>query len=145
MRGLAAIIALAVAASGCGGKRHAQSTATPSRPSQASNRSFQLTFSAPTHSPRVGAAKWFYTVRAVAPGGKPVAGRLTVAVVDPLGTAHVAAVGTTTRKLRDYPFRGRYRDFMQWPRASRGYPLSVRVVVDAHGAERTITYAVRPR
>jgi hypothetical protein len=84
-------------------------------------------------------------VRATTSGGRPLRARLTVAVVDPLGTAHVAAVGTTTRKLLNYPFVGRYRDFAQWPAASRGYRLTFRVTVRALGRSRTVTYWVKPR
>jgi hypothetical protein len=83
-------------------------------------------------------------VRATTAAGRPLRGRLTVAVVDPLGTAHLAEVGTTTRKLRDYPFSGRYRDFAQWPAASRGYRLTFRVTVRALGSSRTVNYWVRP-
>jgi hypothetical protein len=65
--------------------------------------------------------------------------------VDPLGTAHIVDVGTSTRALRNYPFYGRYRDFAQWPRASRGYPLTFRVIVRALGVSRMLTYWVKPR
>jgi hypothetical protein len=68
-----------------------------------------------------------------------------VAVVDPLGTAHLAEVGTSTRKLLNYPLVGRYRDFAQWPPASRGYRLTFRVTVRALGGARTVTYWVEPR
>ena len=71
--------------------------------------------------------------------------RLTVQVVDPLGTAHTAQVGTTRRKLLNYPFTGRYRDFAVWPAASRGFRLTLRVVVKAGGRSRTVTYWVKPR
>jgi hypothetical protein len=70
---------------------------------------------------------------------------LTVQVVDPLGTAHTAEVGTTTRKLLNFPFTGRYRDFAEWPAAARGYRLTLRVVVKAGGSSRTLAYRVRPR
>ena len=68
-----------------------------------------------------------------------------MAVVDPLGTAHIADAGTTTRKLRDYPFFGRYRDFARWPLASRGYRLTLRVTVRARRSSRTVSYWVKPR
>ena len=105
---------------------------------------FRLSLTAPTHTPRVGKAKWWYVVHATA-AGKPVRGKLTVEVVDPLGTAHVAEVGTSKRKLRDFPFRGSYRDFAQWPPASRGYRLTFRVIVFARGGSRTRDYWVQPR
>ena len=138
--GLALILVVGVAA-GCGGGKEAATTAAVTRPRPAA---FRLTLAAPTHTPPAGKAKWWYVVRATA-AGKPVRGKLTVEVVDPLGTAHVAEVGTTTRKLRGYPFSGRYRDFAQWPPAARGYRLTFRVIVAARGESRTVDYWVRPR
>ena len=72
-------------------------------------------------------------------------GRLTVEVVDPLGTAHPAEVGTSTRKLVNFPFTGRYRDFAQWPPASRGFRLTFEVTVAADGGRQTLRYWVSPR
>jgi hypothetical protein len=92
----------------------------------------------------VGSKKWWYVVQATTAQGKPLHGRLTVEVVDPLGTAHVADVGTTTRKLSNFPFVGRYRDFAQWPAASSGFRLTFRVIVKAQGSSRTVAYWVRP-
>ena len=112
----------------------------PSRP----RPQFNVSLSAPTHRPKVG-PRWWYVVRATARSGRPVRGRLTVEVVDPLGVAHPAEVGTSTRKLVGYPFAGRYRDFAQWPRASRGYRLVFRVIVAASGARKSVSYWVRPR
>jgi hypothetical protein len=143
---LIVILACAAGAAGCGGAKHAEPAAAPppgTFPRQAPAR-FRVSLSAPTHTPRAGPARWWYVVRAMTAAGRPLRGRLTVAVVDPLGTAHLAEVGTTTRKLRDYPFSGRYRDFAQWPAASRGYRLTFRVTVRALGSSRTVNYWVRP-
>jgi hypothetical protein len=89
--------------------------------------------------------KWWYVVRATNPQGRPLRARLTAQVVDPLGTAHPVDVGTSNRKLLNFPFKGRYRDFAQWPAASRGYRLTFRVIVKALGSARTLTYWVQPR
>ncbi|HEX6491011.1 MAG TPA: hypothetical protein VF002_06525 [Gaiellaceae bacterium] len=135
-------LALGLAAAGCGSGAHSQPrTHAAMRPKPAS---FRLALSAPTHTPRVG-PKWWYVIRATATGGRPLSGRLTVEVVDPLGTAHPAQVGTSTRPLANYPFNGRYRDFAQWPAASRGYRLVFRVTVAAAGGRRSVRYWVRPR
>jgi len=141
------ILACVPGAAGCGSTKNAEPKAAPppgTFPRRVPAR-LRVSLSAPTHTPRAGTAKWWYVVRATTPAGKPLRGRLTVAVVDPLGTAHLADVGTTTRKLRDYPFSGRYRDFAQWPAASRGYRLTFRVSVRALGSSRTVNYWVRPR
>jgi hypothetical protein len=146
MRPLAVVFVLASLSSGCGGTKHA-ATSTAARSVEApppARASFRASLSAPTHTPRVG-PKWWYVVRAVDLQGRPLRGRLTVQVVDPLGTAHAAKVGSTKRKLLDFPFTGRYRDFAVWPAASQGFRLTFRVVVKARGGSRTLTYWVKPR
>src|SRR5205814_1903023 len=84
----------AVASSGCGGGKQGR---TPAARSTAGPRpvAFRASLSARTHRPRVG-SKWWYVVRAVDLRGRPLRGRLTVQVVDPLGTAHPAEAGTST-------------------------------------------------
>jgi hypothetical protein len=138
---VALLTGCALAVAGCGGKQRAErTTAASSRPAPR----FAVELRAPTHTPRVG-PKWWYVVRATDRRRRPVRGRLTVEVVDPLGAAHPAEVGTSTRKLVDFPFKGRYRDFADWPAASRGYRLVFRVTVVSNGARKRVTYWVRPR
>lgn len=138
--GLAVLSAAAVVVAGCGKSGGPTTVAAREHPKP----QFRVVLSAPTHTPRVG-PKWWYVVRATDRSGRPVRGRLTVQVVDPLGVAHAAEVGTSKRKLVGYPFPGRYRDFAQWPPAARGYRLVFRVTVAANGARRSVTYWVRPR
>ncbi len=142
MRMSAALLGLALVVGGCGGNNRA-STTTIAEKGRAS-RQFRVALRAPTHTPDVG-RRWWYVVRATGRTGTPLRGRLTVEVVDPLGVAHPAEVGTTKRKLVRYPFVGRYRDFAEWPRAARGYRLLFRVTVAAGAARRTVRYWVRPR
>ena len=150
---IAVVLACGAVVAGCGGMKHAakqvSTTTQPgtvaSAPPPAPAARFRATLSAPAHTPPVGAKKWWYVVRAATAQGKPLHARLTVEVVDPLGTAHVAEVGTSTRKLLNFPFVGRYRDFAQWPASSRGFRLTFRVIVKAQGSSKTLTYWVRPR
>ena len=145
MRFRLAAVGMCALAAGCGGgKKVAGTTSTQPAPLAAAP-SFRVVLRAPTHTPRVGKAKWWYVVRASDSAGRLVRGRLTVEVVDPLGTAHPAEVGTSKRKLVNFPFTGRYRDFAQWPSASRGYRLVFRVTVAAKGAQQTTRFWVRPR
>jgi hypothetical protein len=137
---LVTIVCVAAVAAGCGNRHTPSTIAAPAKP----KAQFRVSLSAPTHTPRVG-PKWWYVVRASARSGRRVHGRLTVEVVDPLGVAHPAEVGTSTRKLVGYPFSGRYRDFAEWPPAARGYRLVFRVTVAAEGARRSVRYWVRPR
>jgi hypothetical protein len=143
---IAVILACVAVAAGCGGTKHAatKTGTVASAPPPAPAARFRATLSARTHTPPVGSKKWWYVVEATTAQGKPLHGRLTVEVVDPLGTAHVAEVGASTRKLSNFPFVGRYRDFAQWPAASSGFRLTFRVIVRAQGSSRTLTYWVRP-
>jgi hypothetical protein len=147
MRRVAALSVLALALGGCGGAKHAATTTAPSvaaPPAAPRAPAFRVSLAAPTHHPRVG-PKWWYVVRATDLHGRPLQARLTAQVVDPLGTSHPTTVGTSNRKLVNYPFKGRYRDFAQWPAAARGIRLTFRVIVKALGGARTLTYWVQPR
>ena len=102
-----------------------------------------VALTAPTHTPKIK-TRWYYTVRATQ-AGKPVAGRLTAQIVDPIGASHPVQYGTSTKNLTNWAFTGRFRDFIIWPASSRGIPLVLRVVVKVGAARRTVSYAVTPR
>jgi hypothetical protein len=111
--------------------------------------SLTLTFSAPGHTPPVGQSStvgphWPYTVR-VTRAGKPVAARLTMQIVDPLGGVHAVDVRTTTKPITNLPIKGVYRDYMIFPPESRGVPLKIRVSVVAGLTRRVLVYTVTPR
>lgn len=111
--------------------------------------SLTLTFSAHGHTPKIGKSsevgpKWYYTVT-VARGGKPVPARLTMVIVDPLGAAHPVQVGPTTQPITNLPIKGVYRDYMIFPPASRGVPLTIRVTAVVGGTRRVVKYVVTPR
>jgi hypothetical protein len=103
----------------------------------------KVTLTPSTHTPKVE-ARWPYTVRATL-GRTPVAARITVQIVDPIGGAHAVEYGDTTRKIVNRPFRGVFRDFVRWPPESRGIPLTFRATVVAAGAKRVLSYRVTPR
>jgi hypothetical protein len=105
---------------------------------------FKATLSAPTHHPKVN-ARWSYSVRVVGPAGKPLRARLTAQVVDPFGGTHPVEVGTSTKDIVRLPFKGTFRDFVQWPPESRGFRLTFRVAVMSAGRTVELTYWVRPR
>lgn len=134
---LAAVIVVAA----CSSKHGKPPNAT--RP-PAPKPSFHVTISAPTHSPRVK-VKWWYTVRVSDSTGMGLRARLTMQVIDPLGTVHPVQFGPTTRNIVNWPIRGSYRDYAIWPPASRGYRLTLRATVKAKGTKQTASYAVVPR
>jgi hypothetical protein len=103
----------------------------------------KVTVTAPGHTPKIG-PRWYYAVR-VTEAGKPVAGKLTEQIVDPVGGRHVVEFGTSTKKITSWPFKGVFRDFIVWPRESRGIPLKFRVSVVVGRVKRVVDYAVTPR
>jgi diadenosine tetraphosphatase ApaH/serine/threonine PP2A family protein phosphatase len=58
---------------------------------------------------------------------------------------HPVEFGTSTKKITSWPFKGVFRDFIVWPRESRGIPLKFRVIVVVGRAKRVVDYAVTPR
>jgi hypothetical protein len=101
------------------------------------------TLAAPTHTPKIK-TRWYYVVRATQ-AGKPASGKLTAQIVDPIGSSHPVQFGSTTRNITNWPFTGRFRDFIIWPASSRGIPLKLRVVVKVGSVKRMLTYPVTPR
>jgi hypothetical protein len=103
----------------------------------------KVTVVAPGHAPAIK-THWNYTVRATQ-NGKPVAGRLTEQIVDPIGGKHPVEFGTSTKPITNWPFKGVFRDFIVWPASSRGVPLKFRVIVVVGKTRRVVDYAVTPR
>jgi hypothetical protein len=101
------------------------------------------TLTAPTHTPKIK-TRWYYIVRATQ-ASKPAAGKLTAQIVDPIGSSHPVQFGSSTKNLTNWPFTGRFRDFIIWPSSSRGIPLKLRVVVKVGSVKRVLTYPVTPR
>jgi hypothetical protein len=103
----------------------------------------KVTLAAPGHRPRVG-DHWVYTVRATV-HGKPAKARLTAQIVDPIGGRHPVTFGTTGKPIVNWPFTGRFRDFIAWTPDSRGIPLTLRLAVKVGSVTKVLTYAVTPR
>ena len=100
----------------------------------------KVTLTAPTHTPKIG-AKWPYVVHATR-GGRPAAARITVQIVDPLGTAHAVEFGANKKHVTNWPFKGVFRDYVIWPRSSLGVPLTFRVIVVVGATKKVINYKV---
>jgi hypothetical protein len=103
----------------------------------------RVTLSAPTHTPKT-TGKWSYSVHATK-GGKPVAARITVQIVDPLGGVHAVDYGSSTKAIVNRPFTGTFRDYVIWSQSPPGIQLTFRVTVVAGGARKVVSYRVTPR
>lgn len=110
----------------------------------ATTASFRATLTAGSHKPAIN-TRWPYTVKVVDAKGKPLAARITVAVVDPIGGVHPTLYYLSTKKyVTNIAFKGTFRDAVKWPPESKGYPLTFRVTVRV-GTKRTVLkYVVTP-
>ena len=103
----------------------------------------KATLTAPTHTPKTG-VRWAYTLR-VTKDGKAVSARLTAQIVDPLGTAHPVQYDATKKNITNWPFKGVFRDYVIWPRSSRGITLTFRLKITVGQTKKVINYRVTPR
>jgi hypothetical protein len=101
-----------------------------------------VTVIAPGHTPKVN-THWNYLVRA-SQNGKPVSGKITEQIVDPIGGAHPVQFGKNTKNITNWPFKGVFKDYIIWPASSRGIPLKLRVTVKVGTAKRVVNYPVTP-
>jgi hypothetical protein len=70
---------------------------------------------------------------------------VTVQIVDPFGGVHPVQFGNTKRNIVNFRFTGTFRDFVKWPRASRGFRLTFRATVTSGGKAVRVRYWVKPR
>ena len=103
----------------------------------------KVTVTAPGHTPPVG-VHWNYSVTATI-GGKRVNGLITEVIVDPIGGTHPVLFGTGKKVIKNWPFKGVFRDFMIWPKSSRGVPLTWRITVVVGKTKRVVNYQVTPK
>ena len=118
----------------------------PASPAASANpRTFKATFTAATHTPKIN-VHWPYAVKVTDLSGKPLAGRITVAIVDPLGTVHPVEFGANTTHVTNWPFKGVFRDWVLWPPESAvGVALKFRCTVKTAKGVAVLTYLVTPR
>jgi hypothetical protein len=103
----------------------------------------KVTLTAPGHTPKIN-THWNYSVTATR-DGKPVAAKVTVQIVDPIGGVHPVQFAKTKKNIVGWPFKGIFRDYITWPASSAvGFGLTLRVTVKAGGASKVITYKVTP-
>ena len=102
-----------------------------------------VTVRAATHTPRI-TSHWTYTVR-VTRDAKPVPGKITVQIVDPIGGVHPVEFGANTKQVTNVPIKGTFRDYMIFPASARGIPLKIRVTVVVGTGRSVVNYPVTPR
>ncbi|HVC86021.1 MAG TPA: hypothetical protein VNC40_01195 [Gaiellaceae bacterium] len=103
----------------------------------------KVSVSGPTHTPKIN-THWNYVVHATE-NGKPVAGRLTEQIQDPIGGLHPVQFGVGTKNITRVRFTGTFKDFIIWPASATGISLKLRVTVVVGKTKKIATYSVTPR
>ena len=114
------------------------------QPSASAKPAFKAKLTAPSHHPKA-ATKWFYTIVVTDLAGKPIKARITVQIVDPLGSVHPVQYDNTKKNLTNWPINGHFHDRIIWPRSSAiGISLTLRITVKAAGGKTVLNYLVQP-
>ncbi len=104
----------------------------------------KATLFAPTHEPKIN-AKWRYRLKVTDRRGRLLRGKVTAQIIDPLGAPHPVQYDDTHRDITGMPFRGVFRDYVEFPRDSRGQRLTFRVLVKTARGNVDITYPITSR
>jgi hypothetical protein len=143
------VLGAVLLAAGCGGSGSKSSKAPPpppppAPPATASTGAVKATLLAPTHSPKIN-EKWRYAVKVTDRRGTPLSGKLTVQIVDPIGSVHAVQYDDTNKNITRRPFRGTFRDYLEFPSDSRGFRLTFRVIAATSKGLVSLTYPVTPK
>jgi len=98
---------------------------------------FRATLSVPALAPKAN-ARWPYAVRVIDAKGKPLAAKITVRTVDPLGGKHPVQFERKKTNIVAFPIMGTFTDAVVWPAEAQGVPLTFQVVVTALGKTTTL-------
>ena len=140
MRYRAALLGLVLLAAGCGGGGKSTSS-SPSRPPAGK---LKVVVKGQNPRPKTN-TNWRYAVKATDSAGKSVSGKLTVQIVDPIGNAHSVTYDNTKKPVTNFPFKGTFHDYLQFPKSAVGYPLTVRAKVTSAQGKGTGTFGVKPK
>ena len=91
-------------------------------------------------------ARWPWSIVVTTAAGKPVAGRVSVAIVDPLGGVHPVDYGCCDGKfITNVKFKGRFADYVRFPLTSKAFRIVFRVTVRSARGTRVVKYWVKAR
>jgi hypothetical protein len=92
----------------------------------------KATLKAPKANPTVD-VDWHYSIRVTNRKGRPLKATVTATIKDPFGGVHSVDYGPSQppKPLRNWPFKGTFRDYLTFPPESRGFTLTVRWLVKA--------------
>lgn len=102
----------------------------------------KVTITAANHAPKVNVT-WKYSVKVVDASGKPVAAKLSLAVIDPVGGVHPVEFLKKKKYVTKFPISGVFSDAIIWPPASVGYVLKLRATAVANGVTATTIFTLK--
>jgi hypothetical protein len=151
MRARLAVLGAVIVASGCGGSGTTTTTKPPPPPrpgppppATVTAGSVKATLYPGVKNPKAN-AKWRYRVLVTDTKGKKLGGKITVQIVDPLGQPHAVTYDNTKRVIKNFPFAGEFRDYVEFPSDARGFTLTFRVTAKTAKGTVTISYPVTPK
>jgi len=111
----------------------------------AAPKTFKATLTAATHTPVAdNATRWPYQVKVTDLKGKPLAGRVTIEIVTPVGPYPVAFFANK-KNITNIPFKGIFKDAVLWPPDSAvGVVLKFRATVVTAKGKAVLIYPVKP-
>lgn len=98
--------------------------------------------STPSDSP---ACRWIYSLKVTDLKGKPVAALLTQEIIDPFGGVHPVTYGPSneTKPIKNWPIKGAFRDYMEFPPESKGFKLTIRWTIKSKIGGKTYTKVLK--
>jgi hypothetical protein len=114
------------------------------RPSALRAAPFRVVLKAPKTNPRVN-VRWYYAIVVSDLKGRPIRATVTAHILDPLGGVHPVDYGPTQKPIRNFPFKGTFRDWLTFPPESKGFQLTIRWTIKALGGKRVLTRTVVPQ
>lgn len=112
----------------------------------------KATLKAPATNPKicstpadVPACRWNYSIKVTDLKGKPVAARLTAVIIDPFGGVHPVGYGPSEpeKPITNWPFKGTFRDYLEFPPESKGFKLTIRWTVKSKIGKTTYTKVIK--
>jgi hypothetical protein len=104
---------------------------------------FNVTFTAPKHTPKVN-EKWNWKLTVATPAGKPLAATISAVVIDPVGGVHPVEYGCCAKKfITNVKIKGSFTDYVQYPLAAKGYKITFKVTVKTALGTKAVTYWVK--
>ena len=115
-------------------------------PAVAAAPAFKAKLTGATHTPKAdNKTKWPYTVTLTDLKGKPLAGKVTIQVVTPIGPNPVQFFANK-KYVTNIPFKGVFKDAVLWPPDSAvGVVLNFRAIVTSAKGKAVLNYPVKPR